>query len=467
MLQQQSESMAANAPLDLSFYHRTETLLGRLTQMAQADQCGRRMAVENLHDEQDPSFQLPVFTFGDHATLTAQTPHRTAKVLLNFGAHGRELISSEVALRLARMLCGEAPSRFYGPSDRSRDRIAELLKVSVIKMVPVQVPSSRKLAETASDTCRRRRLNARGVDVNRNWNASWTDGEDYASSDQFRGPQPFSEPETRSLANLAAAWRPDIYVDVHSGETYLATPYASKLQGVSDRAHRAALRGVVQAVTHMMQGAHPDAIPAGGLPNGPASSLGEEPYRASGTSLDYMYSQLGIARSFMFEVYGAASFIGGDRQRRVLRPPSNLLLLLNTNPADADADADADASKGAAAGAVVAAAAATMSPPRLMMLAPSRRRRSPLDFFGVWGGRRDASDAQARRVLASATSLLAAQPLASAPPLAAQDDANFDCVGYFNPVAQADYERTVDAWADALLVVVNQSTLTMEEASRQ
>ena len=458
MLQQQSESMAANAPLDLSFYHRTETLLGRLTQMAQADQCGRRMTVENLHDEQDPSFQLPVFTFGDHATLTAQTPHRTAKVLLNFGAHGRELISSEVALRLARMLCGEAPSRFYGPPDRSRDRIAELLKVAVIKMVPVQVPSSRKLAETASDTCRRRRLNARGVDVNRNWNASWTDGEDYASSDQFRGPQPFSEPETRSLANLAAAWRPDIYVDVHSGETYLATPYASKLQGVSDRAHRAALRGVVQAVTHMMQGAHPDAIPAGGLPNGPASSLGEEPYRASGTSLDYMYSQLGIARSFMFEVYGAASFMGSDRQRRVLRPPSNLLLLLNTNPADADADGSAGA-----------VATAATSPPRLMMLAPSRRRRSPLDYFGVWGGHRDASDAQARRVLASATSLLAAQPLAAAPPLAAQDESesSFDCVGYFNPVAQADYERTVDAWADALLVVVNQSTLTMEEASRQ
>ena len=34
-------------------------------------------------------------------------------------------------------------------------------------------------------------------------------------------------------------------------------------------------------------------------------------------------------------------------------------------------------------------------------------------------------------------------------------------------IAMADYERTVDAWADALLVVVNQSTLTMEEASRQ
>ena len=463
MLQQQSESMSSSAPLDLSFYHRTETLLGKLTQMAQADQCGRRMTVENLHDAQDPSFQMPVFTFGDHAMLTAQTPHRAAKVLLNFGAHGRELISSEVALRLARMLCGEAPSRFYGPPDRSRDRIAELLKVAVIKMVPVQVPSSRKLAETASDTCRRRRLNARGVDVNRNWNASWTDGEDYASSDQFRGPQPFSEPETRSLANLAAAWRPDIYVDVHSGETYLATPYASKLAGVGDRAHRGALRGVVQAVTRMMQSAHPDAIPAGGLPNGPASSLGEEPYRASGTSLDYMYSQLGIHRSFMFEVYGAASFMGSDRQRPV-RPPSDLVMLLDTG--DAAADTEGAAARGAAA--------ATAPPPRLLS---SSRHRLPLDYFGVWGGRSGASDArraargdaQARSVLASATSLLelAAQPLPAAAPLAAQDDANFDCVGYFNPVVQSDYELTVDAWADAFLVVVNQSTLTMEEASRQ
>ena len=190
-----------------------------------------------------------------------------------------------------------------------------------------------------------------------------------------------------------------------------------------------------------------------------------------------MYSQLGVARSFMFEVYGADSFIGSERQRRVLqpasvlRPPSNLLLLLNTNPADAGAAAGAAAAGAAAAeGAAAegAAAAAATSPPRLMMLAPSRRRRAPLDYFGVWGGRRDARDAQARRVLASATSLVAAEPsTAAAPPLAAQDDANFDCVGYFNPVAQADYERTVDAWADALLVVVNQSTLTMEEAGRQ
>ena len=362
------------------------------------------------------------------------------------------------------------------------------------------MPSSRKLAETASDTCRRRRLNARGVDVNRNWNASWSDGDDASSSDQFRGPQPFSEPETRSLASLAAAWRPDIYVDVHSGETYLATPFASKLQAPHNATHKGALRGVVAAVTRMMQSRHADALPPGGLPNGPASSLGEEPYRASGTSLDYMYSQLGIARSFMFSVYGSSSFVSSDHQRPVIRPPS-MVMLADTDAVAADA-AEATAAAGAGAAAAVAAGRpAAPQPARGQPLRLLRSRRPALDYFGVWSNRTtvmsnndtlalfetapsateqlapsaaDAAAARAadaaaasagrglRRVAASATSLLAAGR-----PLAPQEESNFDCVGYFNPVSQPEYERTVDAWADAFLTVVNQSTLTLEEAARQ
>ena len=92
----QEETMSSLAPLDLSFYHRTETLLGRLQKMA-TDQCRLRMSMDNLHDAQDPSFQLPVVTFGDETTLTAQSPRRLNKVLINFGAHGRELISSTSA----------------------------------------------------------------------------------------------------------------------------------------------------------------------------------------------------------------------------------------------------------------------------------------------------------------------------------------------------------------------------------
>ena len=59
------------------------------------------------------------------------------------GAHGRELISSEVAMRLARMLCGEATSLFAGSAEESRQQIADMLRLVVVKVVPVQVASRR------------------------------------------------------------------------------------------------------------------------------------------------------------------------------------------------------------------------------------------------------------------------------------------------------------------------------------
>ena len=40
------------------------------------------------------------------------------------------------------------------------------------------------------------------------------------------------------------------------------------------------------------------------------------------------------------------------------------------------------------------------------------------------------------------------------------DDA-YDCISYFNPTSAVEYERTVNAWAGALLVVVNQSTIEL------
>ena len=210
-------------PLDLSFYHRTDTLLESLARMSQPSEyarrpgpearspcsaahrpvvdtrrrCAQRMFVDNLHDGDDPSFRLPFVTFVDdytHRQPRARADHK--RVLLNFGAHGQEMITSEVALRLARMLCGEAPSRFYGSEERSRQRIGELLQQVVIRMVPVQVPSSRALAESASSTCRNRRLNARGVDVNRNWDVSWSAGDPDVRSGTYRGDRPFSEVRT-------------------------------------------------------------------------------------------------------------------------------------------------------------------------------------------------------------------------------------------------------------------------------
>ena len=156
-------------------------------------------------------------------------------------------------------------------------------------------------------SCKQRRLNSRGVDVNRNWDVAWAEGESGEGSSQYRGPRPFSEPETRALAEFASEWRPDVFVDVRSGDRYMAMPYASRASGPSDRADRAAMREAMRSVSTMIAREHPRLMRMGDLPYGPASSLGEEPFQATGTSLDYMYTRLGVRRSYMFEVYGAGT----------------------------------------------------------------------------------------------------------------------------------------------------------------
>ena len=40
--------------------------------------------------------------------------------------------------------------------------------------------------------------------------------------------------------------------------------------------------------------------------------------------------------------------------------------------------------------------------------------------------------------------------------------AHFDCVAFFNPTTFADYEATVNGWADALLVFINASVTGSE-----
>ena len=45
------------------------------------------------------------------------------------------------------------------------------------------------------------------------------------------------------------------------------------------------------------------------------------------------------------------------------------------------------------------------------------------------------------------------------------DERPFDCVAFFNPTTFDDYETTVNGWADALLAVINTSTLSLQEAA--
>ncbi|HFQ93356.1 MAG TPA: hypothetical protein ENK32_05070 [Anaerolineae bacterium] len=60
------------------------------------------------------------------------------------------------------------------------------------------------------------RFNARGVDLNRNWNCDWTAEAEWNGRTISGGSEPFSEPETQALRRFFLRQRPEVVVFWHS-----------------------------------------------------------------------------------------------------------------------------------------------------------------------------------------------------------------------------------------------------------
>lgn len=114
-----------------------------------------------------------------------------ARLLLVFGEHAREIITAELALWLAHVLVGE--DQEYESWDESKAAFARSLGLwpppmsglrppdiqswarwvrgrAVVKIVPVEVPSSRIAVEQGKG-CMRKTVNE--VDLNRNWKVGY------------------------------------------------------------------------------------------------------------------------------------------------------------------------------------------------------------------------------------------------------------------------------------------------------
>uniref|UniRef100_A0A7I4BZK9 Peptidase M14 domain-containing protein n=3 Tax=Physcomitrium patens TaxID=3218 RepID=A0A7I4BZK9_PHYPA len=100
------------------------------------------------------------------------------RILLNFGEHARELVTSELALRLLSMLGGE-----HNLTVDNRTRLAHILPHTVMKIIPMENVNGRVKVE-AGDLCERK--NGRGVDTNRNWKVDWGKKEkDYNPNEEY------------------------------------------------------------------------------------------------------------------------------------------------------------------------------------------------------------------------------------------------------------------------------------------
>ncbi|KAF7817685.1 carboxypeptidase A6 [Senna tora] len=208
------------------------------------------------------------------------------RILLSFGQHGRELITSELALRILSILSEEQ----FLPS-MNRTSLNSTLDKLVIKVIPMENLNGRKLVESG-DLCERR--NGRGVDLNRNWSVDWGKKEkDYDPYEENPGASPFSEPETQIIRKLAISFDPHVWVNVHSGMEALFMPYDHK-NATPDGLPLQRMKLLLEEVNNLHCKKH-CMIGSGG------GSVG---YLAHGTATDFMYDIVRVPVAFTFEIYG-------------------------------------------------------------------------------------------------------------------------------------------------------------------
>lgn len=270
-----------------SFYHTTDEIVSEAQEL-QRNGCDA-LAVTF---EGEGKVVLPVFTIGfDHGSATV-------RAFMLYGEHARELITSETALGLVRALC-EGAAKPGSAAER-------LLAAMQIIMYPVVNVDGRRIVERNGDYCRR--TNARGVDLNRNWNDHWTRSSPL-DPDQYGGAVEFSEDETNILRRALAEARPDVFVTVHSGVLGMYTPYAwsGKLPddattvlletdgAASSRATRVPQR--VQTALGILDRANKKYCNCAMGPAGAAVG-----YLCPGTCLDFAYDQ-GVQIVLAVEIY--------------------------------------------------------------------------------------------------------------------------------------------------------------------
>lgn len=169
-----------------------------------------------------------------------------------------------------------------------------------------------------------------GVDLNRNWDISWEDGDSDPSSDTYRGEEPFSEKETSNLKGFIQEKDIDSYQNLHSHADTLLIPnmYTSE-----PSAHDDWYRDTADRMTSLTSklGNENDQYSYGQ----PSEEIG---YSASGGAADWAYHELGI-QGFTYEIYTggwSAGFYPPEEDIMAINEDLDDSLIYQTRIADID-----------------------------------------------------------------------------------------------------------------------------------
>ncbi|GMI91391.1 hypothetical protein like AT5G42320 [Hibiscus trionum] len=278
-------------PINHDLYHSGTGLIEKIESLVHRHP--DKLTVETLKSGTEGyNADVTVVTYGQSGK---QSDDRSKiRILIGFGQHSRELITSELALRILSILSEE---QFLPGMDRAS--LNGTLENLVIKVVPLENLNGRKLVE-AGELCERR--NGRRVDLNRNWGIDWGRKEkDYDPDEEYPGTAPFSEPETQIMREVATSFNPHIWVNVHSGTAALFMPYDHK-KSTPDGLPSQRTRALIEELN--MVHCHGRCKTGSG-----GASVG---YLAHGTATDYMYDVVRVPMSLTFEIFAGDKTLNED-----------------------------------------------------------------------------------------------------------------------------------------------------------
>ncbi|MBN1562173.1 zinc carboxypeptidase, partial [candidate division KSB1 bacterium] len=217
------------------------------------------------------------------------------KVIALMGAHhAREWISVEVPVLIARYLLDN-----YDANQMVKDYVDN----AEIWVVPLVNPDGHHYSVSSDRLWRKNRRDngdgSYGVDLNRNYSYAWggpgSSGDTF--SETYRGPSPFSEPESRACRDFLSAIEPRALISYHSYSQLILFPWGYTEDPAPDKA---LLEHLAVTMANEIKAVHNVSYTAD-----QASGL----YLASGDTVDWLYALLGVP-AFTIELRPRSSYPG-------------------------------------------------------------------------------------------------------------------------------------------------------------
>ena len=292
---------------DFTLYHTADSLLSLISAIATRNPT----LITPSHCPSTPAIPLYTLTLPpSHSQLS--TPKLS--FLLNFGEHGRELITSEVALTYLRFFDPQSRTvevqqkverglpieaddwggdefeyvRYKeDENDLSDEYLRWLMRNTVVTVIPLLNVWGHQQIEKGQECSRK---NEGGVDLNRNWDFMWDHNQKAAYDETYQGPSAFSEAESRCVRDVGLKVRPLVYVNVHSGirELYFGWDHRGDVMIPN-------MREVSRLYEHINSYHCSCKVGSAGKIAG---------YVVHGGSMDWMYTQVNTSYSLTYEVYG-------------------------------------------------------------------------------------------------------------------------------------------------------------------